>query len=89
MRDVAGNNGDIAFFKGAAFSVKLHEATVGMTDPDFQTIMKVEPAAGDIRYFPMIASEQKDWKVWGKIVVSVFGYSIYSFGHLIFSFSIT
>ena len=80
--DIPGNTGDIPFFEGHGFAVKFHRAAVRVAEADFQTVVKMETAAGNIRYFPMSACKDKNRKVRRKIIVAVFHDSVFGFGHI-------
>ena len=53
-----------------------------MAEADFQAFVKMETAAGNIRYFPMSACKDKNRKVRRKIIVAVFHDSVFGFGHI-------
>ena len=79
--DVSGNDRDVPLFKGRRFPVEFQAAAVGMTDADFQAVVEVEMPAGPVGNFPVIAGQGENRKMGRKIIVSVFGYDIFSFCH--------
>ncbi|ERI70974.1 hypothetical protein HMPREF1548_01820 [Clostridium sp. KLE 1755] len=54
MGNITGDAGDIPRFEGHGFAVELHGAAAGMAEADFQAVVEVQAAAGNIGYFPML-----------------------------------
>ncbi len=79
--DVFGDHCHIACFEVHLFPENLNVPAVGMAHSDFQTIMKMEPAAGHIRYFPIIAGEQQYRKMHWQVITSIFCYGVFRFCH--------
>ena len=66
MRNIPGDKCDITRTKMKFLAIiEFKRATAGMTDADFQTIMKVEMIAGNIRNFPLFPAQQKNGKFEG------------------------
>ena len=84
VRDIFGDHCHVACFEVHLFPENLNVPAVGMAYSDFQTIMKMEPAAGHIRYFPIIAGEQQYRKMHWQVITSIFCYGAFWFCHTFF-----
>ncbi len=77
MRNVSRNAGDIAFSERQILTViKSQHTGIGLTDSDFQTIVKMQRFRRNIRKSPYISRQKKHRKISRKIIVSVFNYGL-------------
>ena len=50
-----------------------------MADPYFQTVVKMQAPAGNIRYLPVLPSQKQHGKILRKMIAAEFRYFIFSF----------
>lgn len=86
MRDVAWDTGNIPFLEMQGIAAEFQGTAVAVAHADFQTVVEVETAAGNVRYFPVISGKQEGREVQGEEVVAVFNNDFFWLWHRGFSF---
>lgn len=81
MWNVPGDTGHIPCLKRKCLSVKCKNTTVAVTDSNLETIMKMKPAAGNIRDFPVISGQQQNREVKRQVIITVFHDSAFLLWH--------
>lgn len=60
VRYIPGNDSNVIFFEGIRMPRKFKRTAVGVADADFQTVVKVQTPAWDVRNLPVFSGEQKN-----------------------------